>query len=81
MSLEDTRHWNLPERLHPVDLFVMIEVPAGTAFELDGSRYETEEVCVIRAKREAFLENRDQPRVYVCEDGAQFTGEFRWAYH
>jgi hypothetical protein len=81
MPHDCNRHWNLAERLHPVDLFVYIQVPAGSVFEFEGADFVTSKETIVRAKRETFLEKREHPRVYICEDGAKYVGEFKWAYH
>ena len=75
------RHFNPPERLHPVELFVTIKIPADHPFTIDGREFRLAHDVAVRAKREQHLENREQPRVYVDETGCQFTGKFQWAYH
>ena len=81
MPREDTRHWNDAGLLHPVDLYVQILVPADTPIEVEGKEFRIAYPTAVRAKRETYLENRDQPRVYVDENGYVFTGKFKWAYH
>lgn len=75
------RHWNEAERLHPVDLFVEILVPADTPIEVQGQTFRIAYDTAVRAKRETYLENKEQPRVYVDENDYKFTGMFKWAYH
>jgi hypothetical protein len=73
-------YWNPAERLHPIDLNVLIRIPAGHPIEIGGTTFTVAVDVALKARRTTILENKDHPRVYVDENGSEFRGYFQWSY-
>lgn len=63
-NCREHEHWNPASILHPVDLWVIIQVQGAP----------------LLAKRSRLLESRADDRVYQDKNGTEYRGMFLWMY-
>lgn len=85
-STESKMHWNHPDKLHPLDVPVLLRLPQSPRWALLKRLFlnllgvKQLERSAVLATRHSIIQNWSEERVYVTPTGETLIGKFEWTY-